>query len=78
MVITKPYQRKEEGRSAYTALYHHCLGANTIHDLVTATEVDLDLQKYKSETRRANFETNVASQKSYHNVLNNLSRFGYK
>eukprot|EP00957_Ditylum_brightwellii_P153657 11693756-Ditylum_brightwellii.AAC.1 len=47
MVIAKPYQRKKDGRGAYTALYHHYLGTNAINGLVTATEADLDLQKYK-------------------------------
>eukprot|EP00957_Ditylum_brightwellii_P046148 3501177-Ditylum_brightwellii.AAC.1 len=77
MVIVKPYQRKKDGRSTYTALYYYYLGTNTINDLVTAMEADLDLQKYKGETRRADFETYVTHQNKCRNVLNDLTRFGY-
>eukprot|EP00957_Ditylum_brightwellii_P130247 9935690-Ditylum_brightwellii.AAC.1 len=77
MVIVKTYQRKKGGRAAHIVLYQHCPSINTIHDLVTATEVDLDLQKYKGKTRRANFETYITHQKKCYNVLNDLTRFRY-
>ena len=69
--------KTKDGRKAYLALKAHYLGKNNVGNLARAAEEQLLSVTYTGEGRRWNFEKYVKVHVDQHQVLEDLTRYGY-
>jgi hypothetical protein len=73
----RTFQRKQDGRSAYWALYDHYLGEHNVDTMSGHAEHKLLNTAYHREKRRWNFESYVRVHVNQHAILEGLVEFGY-
>jgi hypothetical protein len=73
----RPFQRVQDGRKAFWALYDHYLGPSNVDHMASRAEGKLQSTTYTGETKRWNFERYVAMHVDQHTILHGLERYGY-
>ena len=73
----KPFQKKQDGRGAYRALFDYHLGKKHLQNRSRATEATLNKLRYTGESKRFTFDRYVNQHKDAHTILDGLKQYGY-
>jgi hypothetical protein len=71
------YQKSQDARKAYWALYDHYLGPSNVDLMAARAEGKLQTTTYHGEQKRWNFERYVALHVDQHTILKGLMAYGH-